>query len=303
MNIATFPVALDGRPAFRDTFDAPRAHGARVHKGTDIRAREGTPIYAPVEGRVLPSKSLTEEHGNTGYGVTLQTRDGVRVHLAHMQSAPSVHAGQWVAAGTLVGRVGKSGNARDTGPHLHIHAEDSEGNRINLYSQLVAAFNRARAEEHGAMTKEEVLQAVRTVRAFSNTFRYPAWFYEGSDANRRIARSVRETLQATIKRETRTIEQLANEGRIAEADARLGPLVDYAHKVQQERVRIADSQPTTSRLLEAAERELLALADTVASGVAAAGTAVATAAARTFGGAIVGLVALGGLAWLASRRS
>jgi murein DD-endopeptidase MepM/ murein hydrolase activator NlpD len=54
--------------------------------------------------------------GGWGNLVTIAHPDGVRTMYAHL-STIRVHVGEWVAGGTIIGRVGSTGDA--TGPHLH----------------------------------------------------------------------------------------------------------------------------------------------------------------------------------------
>lgn len=90
---------------------APRS-GGRTHQGVDMFAARGTPVVAPVSGRVGyrsndlggPSFQLWGDDGNYYYG-------------AHMSGYGPIEGS--VAAGTIVGYVGDSGNAAGTSPHLH----------------------------------------------------------------------------------------------------------------------------------------------------------------------------------------
>jgi murein DD-endopeptidase MepM/ murein hydrolase activator NlpD len=87
--------------------------GDRFHAGIDVPAPTGTPVAAAGSGRVVfaaPSGS--------GWGrmVLIAHGDGVRTRYAHL-SRIAVRVGQRVATGSIVGRVGATGEA--TGPHLH----------------------------------------------------------------------------------------------------------------------------------------------------------------------------------------
>lgn len=82
------------------------------HGGMDIAATTGTPIVAPMAGRVvdvgdyfLPGKSIWLDHGS-----------GLLSFLCHLSSS-AVVAGDVVAAGQVIGAVGATG--RVTGAHLH----------------------------------------------------------------------------------------------------------------------------------------------------------------------------------------
>jgi len=83
------------------------------HRGVDIGAPEGTPVLAAADGAVALADDSFLLHGQTivldhGQGVT-----SLYLHLSHIE----VSAGQRVAQGQVIGRVGETGVA--TGPHLH----------------------------------------------------------------------------------------------------------------------------------------------------------------------------------------
>jgi murein DD-endopeptidase MepM/ murein hydrolase activator NlpD len=83
-----------------------------MHKGLDLAAAPGTPVFAPADGVVV----FAGPRG--GYGVTLVLDHGysVQTHFAHL-SRGEVPPGQEVRRGQIIGRVGATGRA--TGPHLH----------------------------------------------------------------------------------------------------------------------------------------------------------------------------------------
>ncbi len=82
------------------------------HQGIDISAPEGTPIYAPANGRV----TYTGKDG--GYGITLVIDHGrgIKTRYAHLQRH-LVYKKDEIFRGQLIGYVGNTG--RSTGPHLH----------------------------------------------------------------------------------------------------------------------------------------------------------------------------------------
>jgi hypothetical protein len=71
---------------------------------------------APVSGKIDFAKEGLEKSGKA---VRLIGDDGIHYWFAHMDSI-SVSRGQRVEAGYTLGGVGNSGNARTTGPHLHM---------------------------------------------------------------------------------------------------------------------------------------------------------------------------------------
>lgn len=82
------------------------------HKGIDISARTGTPIYAPGKGTVIFS-GVENGYGHT---VLVQHGGGITTRYAHM-SRRAVTEGQTVQRGDVIGYVGSTG--RSSGPHLH----------------------------------------------------------------------------------------------------------------------------------------------------------------------------------------
>ncbi len=84
----------------------------RNHKGVDLAAPTGTPIYATADG-IVGKAQWFSSYGlyiRLDHGASLETR------YAHM-SKLAVAAGDRVRKGDLIGYVGSTG--RSTGPHLH----------------------------------------------------------------------------------------------------------------------------------------------------------------------------------------
>lgn len=84
------------------------------HKGIDIGASKGTPIYAAASGTVTVS-----QYGYSGgYGnyIILSHGNGVQTVYGHC-SELCVSVGQKVTQGQLIAKVGSTGNS--TGNHLH----------------------------------------------------------------------------------------------------------------------------------------------------------------------------------------
>lgn len=102
----------------------PRDGGARRHEGIDLGAPTGTAIGAVLAGRVLRAGDA----GNCGLRVAISHAGGLEsiyCHLSHV----SVRAGQQVREGQTVGKVGNTGNAASTAPHLHFEIHEGGGPR------------------------------------------------------------------------------------------------------------------------------------------------------------------------------
>ncbi|RYD18746.1 MAG: M23 family metallopeptidase, partial [Lysobacteraceae bacterium] len=84
----------------------------RMHKGLDIAAPYGAPIFAALPGRVASAGR------NAGYGnfVKLAHVGGLASGYGHM-SRIAVAPGEGVRQGQVIGYVGSTGLS--TGPHLH----------------------------------------------------------------------------------------------------------------------------------------------------------------------------------------
>ncbi len=83
------------------------------HKGLDISAPYGTPIYAADSGTV----TLAKWYGDYGYCVMIEHDNGMVTVYGHA-SYLHVYAGQRVTQGQQIADVGSTG--RSTGNHLHI---------------------------------------------------------------------------------------------------------------------------------------------------------------------------------------
>ena len=111
---ATLPLAWPVDGPVGDLF-GPRIGG--FHTGLDIAAPTGTGVRASADGVVIQSGMLA---GGWGRAVTIDHGDGITTIYAHL-SVAKAKVGQQVAAGSLVGLVGATGDA--TGPHLHFEEE------------------------------------------------------------------------------------------------------------------------------------------------------------------------------------
>lgn len=108
----------------------PRS-GGRTHSGNDMFAGRGTPVYAPVSGRVEQATGTI-----SGLAVRVFDSSGGYWYVAHLDSFGT--SGN-VSAGTVIGYVGDSGNAKGSSPHGHVEYRTSSGVAVNPYPALRAA--------------------------------------------------------------------------------------------------------------------------------------------------------------------
>ncbi|HEX6301868.1 MAG TPA: peptidoglycan DD-metalloendopeptidase family protein [Acidimicrobiia bacterium] len=121
-----------GRTSFIDSWGFPRS-GGRTHKGTDMFAARGEPMYAVQAGTARASSN-----GLGGLTVHLRADSGFSYYYAHLDSH-AFSGSKRVAQGEVIGTNGNTGNARGTGPHLHFEIRPSGSGPVNPYPTVRAA--------------------------------------------------------------------------------------------------------------------------------------------------------------------
>jgi len=116
---------VPGATYFND-WGFPRS-GGRFHTGNDLFAPRGNPVMAPVSGTV---EQIIGQLGGAQF--RLHGDDGNVYVGSHLDG---FGFGGYVIAGTVIGYVGDSGNAKGSNPHLHFEII-TNGTEVNPYPTL-----------------------------------------------------------------------------------------------------------------------------------------------------------------------
>lgn len=89
--------------------------GLAGHDGVDLYAEDGQELYAPVEGTIRGPY-----YDPLGWGINLavETDDGSRWYLCHLQDVGDSRDGDHVVVGTPICHAGRTGNT--DGMHVHV---------------------------------------------------------------------------------------------------------------------------------------------------------------------------------------
>ena len=127
-----FPVV--GGASFTNDWGAARP-GGRNHQGIDLFAEIGTPIVAISDGTLFK----VGWNAVGGWRFWLRDRWGNTFYHAHLSAfAPAAKEGATVKAGTVIGFVGNTGDARTTPPHLHFEIHPSGGDPVPPFPYVSA---------------------------------------------------------------------------------------------------------------------------------------------------------------------
>ncbi|TQJ18076.1 murein DD-endopeptidase MepM/ murein hydrolase activator NlpD [Kribbella jejuensis] len=105
-------------------FNQAGGRWAHNHTGLDFAAPMGTPVLSVMAGEVIQA----DWEGAYGRQVKVRHADGTVTSYSHM-SEFDVSVGDTVQAGTMVGRIGMTGNT--TGPHVHFEVLPGGGAPID----------------------------------------------------------------------------------------------------------------------------------------------------------------------------
>ncbi|MGB8213759.1 MAG: M23 family metallopeptidase [Anaerolineales bacterium] len=125
------------------------AKGGHPFPATDIFAPIGTKFVAVTNGTVDAVTYVNTFNPVTnadagGLSVRILGDDGFHYYGAHLSSITyGIRPGVWVAAGTLLGLVGNTGDARFTDPHVHFEVSipNSPFTKIDPFPLLTAWRN------------------------------------------------------------------------------------------------------------------------------------------------------------------
>ncbi len=111
------PVAGDPDKAITSEFSESRLHPIlhirRPHRGVDVVAPRGAPVFAAAKGRVV----FVAPNGDFGWMVEIDHGFGLITRYAHVQRNPPVKLGDIVERGQKIAEVGETGLV--TNPSLH----------------------------------------------------------------------------------------------------------------------------------------------------------------------------------------
>ncbi|MCX6742078.1 MAG: M23 family metallopeptidase [Candidatus Pacearchaeota archaeon] len=99
----------------------PIKHERIEHTGVDLKASEGTNVYAAYGGTIIS----VGRNGNYGRRIVIE-HGGFLTTYNHLKSYNKMHPSQEVEIGQIIGKIGSSGLS--TGPHLHFEIVDETGN-------------------------------------------------------------------------------------------------------------------------------------------------------------------------------
>jgi murein DD-endopeptidase MepM/ murein hydrolase activator NlpD len=131
--VLPYPVPVEGvrRRQLIDSWGAARSE-RRHHQGIDIFARCGTPVLSATDGIVFTVG--TNRLG--GQIVRVLGPGGYWHYYAHLSRYGDVREGQRIGAGTVLGYVGDTGNAKGTPCHLHYGIYKWDNQAVNPYPLL-----------------------------------------------------------------------------------------------------------------------------------------------------------------------
>lgn len=108
--------------------------GSGFHRGVDIAAPYGTPIYASDSGTVV---AVVNMHYSWGNYVQIDHGNGYKTLYAHMSSF-AVQLGDTVSQGQIIGYVGNTGNSYGNHCHFEMSYNDALFSAYNVFPNMPA---------------------------------------------------------------------------------------------------------------------------------------------------------------------
>jgi hypothetical protein len=143
-----FPVRED--VYYADTFGACRDGCSRRHQGQDLMGKKMNHLLAATDATVAFMR--TDAAGTGGNWLVLRDRDGWSYNYGHINNdtpgtddgsnlfrhmyASGMKVGATVQRGQFVAYMGDSGNAENSGAHVHFEIRDPDGVPINPWASL-----------------------------------------------------------------------------------------------------------------------------------------------------------------------
>lgn len=108
------PIEYNGITSRFGYREHPTLKRREFHRGSDMKAKMNTPVYAPADAVV----EFAGPHKSSGYGklIILDHNYGFKTLYAHLNKV-AIKSGTFIAKGDLIGYTGNSGMSN--GPHLH----------------------------------------------------------------------------------------------------------------------------------------------------------------------------------------
>jgi murein DD-endopeptidase MepM/ murein hydrolase activator NlpD len=130
------------------------ARWGKMHKGLDIAADVGEPVYAVADGDVIYAGD-----GLRGYGNVVIIQHGQRLSSLYAHNSElKVKQGDHVAQGTLIALMGSTGHS--TGPHVHFELREGDV-AVNPRGLLPASTLADSSSGGSAVKKVSTLSASR----------------------------------------------------------------------------------------------------------------------------------------------
>ncbi len=133
-----WPLSIKGRVT---SCFGPRnlGNGPENHKGVDIAAVVGTPVFSSKAGVIVYLREKEQYDAASGYGtvIYISHSDGMQTRYAHLYTVNNaLKKGKYVKKGAFLGFVGLTG--RTTGPHLHFEILNKEGIQVNPIDHITS---------------------------------------------------------------------------------------------------------------------------------------------------------------------